>query len=115
MKVPAAKIVFQEEDRRRILEKIEESLTTGQLTLGKNGKEFEERFANYVGARYAIAVNSGTSAIEIPLRIFDVKDKEVIVPTNTFFATALAVMHAGGRVRFVDADPETFSIDVESL
>ena len=45
MKVSPAKIYFSEEDKREILQKIEESLSTGQLTLGKNGKEFEERFA----------------------------------------------------------------------
>lgn len=115
MKVLPAKIYFSEEDKREISKKIEESLSTGQLTLGKNGKEFEERFAEYVGTKYAVAVNSGTSAIEIPLRILDVKDKEIIVPTNTFFATALAVMHAGAKIRFVDTDPETFSIDIEDL
>lgn len=115
MKIPAAKIVIPEEDRKDILAKIEESLTSGQLTLGKNGREFEEKFADYHRVKYAISVNSGTSAIEIPLRIVDVKDKEVIVPTNTFFATALAVIHAGAKVRFVDIDPNTFSLDIEDL
>lgn len=113
--VPPVKICFPEEDRREILTKIEQCLTTGQLTLGKHGKEFEESFAAYVGTRYAVAVNSGTSALEIPLRILGVDDREVIVPTNTFFATPAAVLHAGGRIRFIDVDPTTFSIDVESL
>lgn len=115
MKIPPARIYIPEEDRREILHKINESLSTGQLTLGKNGKEFEEKFADYLGVKYAIAVNSGTSAIEIPLRIWGVEGKEVLVPTNTFFATPAAVLHAGGRVRFVDADPETFSVDVENV
>lgn len=115
MKIPPAKIYFPEGDKKEILLRINESLSTGQLTLGKNGKEFEEKFAGYICSNYAIAVNSGTSAIEIPLRIFDVKDKEVLVPTNTFFATVLAVLHAGARVRFVDADPETFSISINDL
>jgi len=115
MKMPAAQIYFPDEDKREILCQLEEILTTGQLTLGKYGKELEERFAKYVGSQYAIAVNSGTSAIEIPLRVFGVEGKEVLVPTNTFFATPAAVLHAGGKVRFVDADPETFSVDVDSL
>lgn len=85
------------------------------MTLGKFGREFEEKFGSYVGSKYAIAVNSGTSAIEISLRILGVEGKEVIVPTNTFFATPAAVLHARGRVRFVDVDPEDFSIDVDSL
>lgn len=115
MKVPPARIYFSEEDKKEILKKIEESLSTGQLTLGKNGKEFEQKFAEYTGTKYAVAVNSGTSAIEIPLRILGVTGKEVIVPTNTFFATPAAVLHAGGKIKFVDADPDTFAIDVESL
>ncbi len=115
MKVPPAKIYFSEEDKREILDKIKDSLSTGQLTLGKNGKEFEKEFAEYVGTRYAVSVNSGTSAIEIPLRILGIKRKDVLVPTNTFFATPAAVIHAGGNVRFVDADPQTFGVNVEGL
>lgn len=115
MKVPPAAIYFPETDRAEILRRIEECLVSGQLTLGKYGRELEERFAAYVGTRYAVAVNSGTSALEIALRALGVEGKEVLVPTNTFFATAAAVLHAGGRVRFVDCDPETFSVDLESL
>ncbi|MFH0861132.1 MAG: DegT/DnrJ/EryC1/StrS aminotransferase family protein [Candidatus Altiarchaeota archaeon] len=115
MKIPAAKIYFPEEDKKDILEKINGILGTGWLTLGKYGKEFEEKFAVYVGTKFATAVNSGTSSIEIPLRIFDVKDKEVLVPTNTFVATPAAVLHAGGKVKFLDMDPETFSIDPDEL
>ena len=115
MKVPPVRVYFSEENKKEILQKIDDCLSTGMLTLGKYGEEFEKEFANYIGTQHAIAVNSGTSAIEIPLRIFGVAGKKIIVPTNTFFATALAVMHAGGEVQFADADPETFSIDVETL
>ena len=65
--------------------------------------------------RYAVAVNSGTSSLEIPLRVFDVRDKTVLVPTNTFFATPAAVIHAGGKPRFVDADPATFAISLDGI
>lgn len=115
MNIPPVKVYFPDEDRQQVLTAIDECLRTGQLTLGKHVKAIEDKFATMVGTRYAIAVNSGTSSIEIPLRIFGVKGKEVIVPTNTFFATPAAVLHAGGRVRFVDVDPQTFSIDVESF
>ena len=115
MRVTPAKIYFPEKDVEEILVKIKESLLTGQLTLGKHGKELEEKFASYTGTKYGVVVNSGTSSIEIPLRILGVTGKEVIVPTNTFFATPAAVLHAGGIVKFVDTDPETFSIDVNSL
>ena len=115
LRIPPAKVYFPEEDRRAILEQIDEALVTGQLTLGKHGKAFERCFAEKIGVRHAVAVNSGTSSLEIPLRIFDVRDKTVLVPTNTFFATVAAVVHAGGKPRFVDADPATFSVSLEEI
>ena len=114
MDIPAAKIYFPEEDRGEILEKIGEVLETGQLTLGKYGREFEDKFATYIGTKYAIAVNSGTSALEIPLRALDVSEQSVIVPTNTFFATPASVIHAGGEVIFADVT-ENLCIDPESV
>ena len=114
MKIPAAKIYFPEEDRKELLKQIDGILESGQLTLGKYTKEFEERFAAYVGTKYAIAVNSGTSALEIPLRALDVKGHSVIVPTNTFFATPASVIHAGGEVIFADVT-ENLCTDPESV
>lgn len=115
MRVPPAAIVFPEEDRDQIAADIAECLTTGALTLGAHGKRFEEEFARLCGVPYAVAVNSGTSALEIILRSIGVEGREVVVPSNTFFATPAAVLHAGGRVRFADCDPETFALDVSSL
>jgi dTDP-4-amino-4,6-dideoxygalactose transaminase len=85
------------------------------LTLGKHVKAFEEEFARASGTRYAVAVNSGTCSLEIPLRAFGVTGKTVLVPTNTFFATPAAVVHAGGKPRFVDADPATFAVSLEGI
>lgn len=114
-KIPAAKIQFLPEDRAWIAARIEEVLATGMLTLGKYGKEFEKNFAGLCGVRHAISVNSGTSALEIGLRALGVEGKDVIVPTNTFFATAAAVVHAGGTPVFVDMDPESFAIRPEDI
>lgn len=108
--VPSAKIQFLPEDRSWIAQRIQEVLESGQLTLGKYGIEFEEQFARFCGARHAVAVNSGTSSLEIILRALEVEGKDVLVPTNTFFATAAAVVHAGGRPVWVDQDPESFGI-----
>ena len=115
LRIPPARIHFPDDDRRAILRDIEETLVSGQLTLVKHVQKFERCFAEKIGARFAVAVNSGTSALEIPLRIFDVRGKTVLVPANTFFATAAAVIHAGGRPRFVDSDPTTFSISLKNL
>src|SRR5580693_1972196 len=111
--VPAARIQFLPEDRAWITARIDEVLASGQLTLGKYGAEFERRFAALCGTRHAIAVNSGTSSLEIILRALDVAGRDVLVPTNTFFATAAAVVHAGGRPVLVDMDPESFAVRPE--
>lgn len=111
----ASPIYFPEEDRREILNAVDEVLRSGQLTLGRYGESFEAQFVKQVGVEYAIAVSSGTSALEIIFRSLDVTGKEVVVPSNTFFATAAAVLHAGGRVRFADIDPETLCLDARRL
>ena len=115
MRVPPAAVFFPEEDRARIAQDIIECLATGALTLGRHGRRLEEEFAALCDVPYAAAVSSGTSALEIILRAVGVEGREVIVPTNTFFATPAAVLHAGGIVRFADCDPETFALDVSSL
>ena len=82
---------------------------SGQLTLGKYGAEFEQKFAQYCSVRHGIAVSSGTSSLEIILRSLGDEGKDVLVPTNTFFATAAAVVHAGGNPVLVEMDPESFA------
>src|SRR5574337_188922 len=113
--VPAAKIQFSAEDRVWIAERIQEVLTTGQLTLGKYVAEFEQKFARFCGRRYGIAVSSGTSALEIILRALGTEGKDILVPTNTFFATAAAAVHAGAHPVLVDMDPESFGIRPEDI
>jgi dTDP-4-amino-4,6-dideoxygalactose transaminase len=90
-------------------------LLSGRLTLGPNGAALEEAFAALCQVRYAVAVSSGTSALEIILRAIGVEGREVVVPTNTFYATAGAVLHAGGRIRFADCEPGSFALDPNSL
>jgi perosamine synthetase len=113
--VPPARIDFTTEDRQWIAHRLEEVLASGRLTLGPYGEEFERRFAEYLGAKHAIAVNSGTSALEIIFRILGVEGREVLVPANTNFATVVAVVHAGGRPLLMDTDPETLSTAPEEL
>src|SRR3954452_5608481 len=115
MRVPPARINFSAEDRAEILARIDNALATGQLTLGPIGAELEAAFAARHGARHAVAVNSGTAALEISLRALGVAGREVVVPANTFFATAAAAVHAGARLRFVDCDPQTMAIDPGDL
>src|SRR5205809_846230 len=99
LRVPPAQVFVPADDRREILRMIDEALATGQLTLGAIGRQLEERFAVHHGTKHAVAVSSGTSAIEIALRAHaalgrPVAGREVLVPANTFFATASAVVAA---------------------
>lgn len=115
MRVPPARVYFPDEDRAEILARIDRALATGQLTLGPVGNELEQLFAARHQTKHAVAVSSGTSALEIILRAIGVEGREVLVPTNTFFATAAAAVHAGARVRFVDCDPATMSFDLDDV
>ena len=115
MRVPPARILFPPEDRAEILSRIDNALTTGQLTLGPIGAELEAAFAQRHGTKHAVAVSSGTAALEIILRALGVEGREVVVPANTFFATAAAAVHAGATLRFVDCDPQTMAIDPADL
>jgi dTDP-4-amino-4,6-dideoxygalactose transaminase len=115
MRVPPARVSFPPEDRAEILARIDEALTTGQLTLGATGRELEAAFAERHRVTHSIAVSSGTSALEIILRAVGVEAREVLVPANTFFATAAAAVHAGARVKFVDCDPATMSFDLDDV
>jgi dTDP-4-amino-4,6-dideoxygalactose transaminase len=82
------------------------------FVLGREVEAFEAAFAEYVGARFCVGVNSGTAAIQIALQTCDIgAGDEVIVPANTFFATAEAVSTANATPRFVDADPVSYNID----
>jgi len=115
MRIPPMRVVFSDEDRREIWTRMEDILSSGMLAQGKYVQEFEQRWADYVGTKHAVAVSSGSSAIEIPMRALGIEGKEVLVPDNTFAATAVGVLLAGGLVRFVDTDPATFSVRLEDL
>src|SRR5215475_10268119 len=115
MRVPPARVYFPDEDRAEILARIDQALTTGQLTLGATGRELEAEFAARHQVPHAVAVSSGTSALEIILRSIGVEGRDVLVPANTFFATAAAAVHAGARVRFVDCNPATMAFDLDDV
>ena len=115
MNIPAARVVFSPEDRAEILGLIDESLQTGSLTLGARTRELEASFAARHQSPHAVAVSSGTSALEITLRVLGVAGREVVVPANTFFATAAAVLHAGATPHFADIAESTLALTVETV
>lgn len=79
---------------------------------GRHADEFEKAFADYLGVGHCVAVGNGTDAIEIALAAIGIGDgDEVIVPANTFFATAEAVSNVGATPVFVDCEPRHYNID----
>ncbi len=90
---------------------VERVLKSGHLTAGPEVEKFEQRFAEYVGAKEAIAVANGTLALELCLRTLNLSPgDEVIVPSFTFMATASAVVLAGGTPIFADIDPRSYCL-----
>ena len=116
MKYDMAFPYFHEKDIDLILAEFRSILSgQGMLTMGKNVQAFENEFAAYVGAKYAVATNSCTSALEISLKAIGIeKGDEVIVPVQTFIATGSSVIVAGGSVVFCDTD-DNFLISIEDL
>ena len=88
-------------------------LRSGALRQGKECEAFEKKFAEKVGAKYAITCSSGSAALHLAYMTVLKPGDEVIVPAFTFFATASMVVMAGGRPIFCDIDPETFLIDLK--
>jgi dTDP-4-amino-4,6-dideoxygalactose transaminase len=89
-----------------------DTLSSGWLTTGPKTKRFETEFAEYVGARYAVALNSCTAGLHLSLVVLSIgPGDEVILPALTFGATANVVEHVGARPVLADVDPLTFCLD----
>jgi len=114
-KISSAAPFFDDQDIEKIKDDVDQILKSKRLILGPYTKKFEKLFSEYVGTKFSVAVSSATAALEIVLRYIDVKDNEVIVPTNTFIACANTVVYAGGEPVFADMDPESFCMDIDSV
>ena len=89
-----------------------EVTASAQYILGARVERFEEEFAAFVGVDHAVGVGSGLDALRLGLLALEVgRGDEVILPANTYIATALAVSEVGADVVLVDCDPETYNID----
>jgi len=99
-----------------VREGFERVLDSSIFVLGPEVSAFEEEFARFVGCRCCIAVSNGTDALELALRAAGVgAGDEVLVPVNTFVATALAVVRAGAKPVFVDCESEHLLIDERAI
>ncbi|MGN0238164.1 MAG: UDP-4-amino-4,6-dideoxy-N-acetyl-beta-L-altrosamine transaminase [Lepagella sp.] len=98
------------------IEAVVETLRSDYLTQGPRIPEFERKFAEYVGAPYAVAVNNATSGLHIAAKALDVKPgNRVIVTPMTFAASANCIRYCGGDVTFCDIDPKTYLMDEQKL
>ena len=99
-----------------INEAISRVLRETDFILGREVALFEEEFASFCEAKWAIGVDSGTSALELALRAYEIgSGSEVITAANSFIASALAISHAGATPVLVDVDPDTYTIDVGAI
>ena len=80
-----------------------------------NVKKFEEKFSKYVNSKNSVAVNSGTAALNLALSMYDIKNKEVILPSLSFVSTANAIIENQGIPKFVDIDEKTLCIDPKKI
>ena len=108
IKVSIASPVIEEEEINAVID----VMKSGMIAQGPKVIEFEEEFAKFVGAKYGIATNSGTSALHVALLAAGIGEgDEVITTPFTFAATGNSILYTGARPVFVDIDPETFTID----
>ena len=108
MIIPMAKPVVGEEEAKAV----KEVLLSGSLAQGKKVAEFEEAFAAYNGTKYAVAVSSGTAALQLALLAHGIgPGDEVITTPFSFIATANAILFTGARPVFADIDEKSFNLE----
>lgn len=91
-------------------------ITTSAFIKGKYVDKFEEEFSDYCEAQYCIGCGNGTDALELAIESLNLPEgSEIIIPANTFVATAEAIVNTGHKIRFCDCDETNYTIDIESL
>ena len=110
--IPYGRQHITDEDIRAVIE----TLKSDYLTQGPKIKEFETKFAGYVGAKFAVAVNNATSGLHLSATALGVKpgDKVIVTPM-TFAASANCIRYCGGEVVFCDIDKDTYLMDIHKL
>lgn len=109
--IPVLRPTFDDETKKELLK----VLDSGWVGQGPKVLEFEKAFAEYVGAKYAVATNSATSALDLCLKVYGIKGGELITPAFTFVSDAIVGEWNGMDVTFADIDPYTFCINPDSI
>lgn len=112
-KIPLFKIYWDDED----IEMVNQAIQRGMFwAIGPNIEKFEKMIAEYIGTKYAVVFNSGTSALHATLLAYGIGDgDEVIVPSFTFIATANAALFVGAKPIFADIEEDTYGLDPQEV
>lgn len=112
VRIPLAKPNLGEEE----IKAVSEVIRSLQLSLGQKLVEFEKKFADFIGVKHAVAVNSGTSGLHLCMKGLNIgPGDEVITSSFSFVASTNPLVHEGGRPVFVDIDTRTYNIDADKL
>ena len=110
--IPYGKQSISQDD----IDAVVEVLQSDYLTQGPKVKEFEDAFAEYVGANYAVAVANGTAALHLNALALGVREGDKVITTPiTFAASANCIRYCGGEVVFADINPDTYLLDIEKV
>ena len=111
-KIPYGRQNIEQDD----IEAVVSTLKSDYLTQGPKVREFESKFAEYVGANYAVAVNNATSGLHLSVLALNLKKGDRVITTPiTFAASANCIRYAGAEVWFADIDPNTYLLDINSV
>jgi len=109
--IPVLKPTIDAQTKKELLK----VLDSGWWGQGAKTKEFEEKFAKYVGAKYCVGTNSGTSALDLCLKVYDINGGELITTPMTFVSDTIVGEWNNMDVTFADIDPETLCLDPKSM
>jgi dTDP-4-amino-4,6-dideoxygalactose transaminase len=117
MKIPFLSFSEINKDiRAEILSSFETFFDKGWYVLGDCLKQFEEEYADYNNVSYAVGVSNGLDALHLALKVLDIKaGDEIIVPSNTYIASVLAISYIGATPVFVEPDIYTYNIDPKKI
>ena len=112
VRIPLARPEITDADREAVME----VLRTPYLSTGPKVSEFERAVCDYTGANHAVAVNSGTSALQLAIRALGIEPgSEVVLPSFTFSAVLNVILLEGLRPKFVDIDSRTYNCRAEAM
>ena len=114
-KVEGYKLNFTKKINNVIIKEINQSLKSGNLASGKFVKRFEKKFCELHKTKFSVACSSGGSALEIIFKALNLKNKEVLVPSNTFIATFNSIKSSGAIPKFVDTEKNSLMTSLNEI